>query len=424
MPRLLGSRSFAWFLPCYAIVLLLAAPHLSFWLDEVLTLTGAVQPDLPSLLENLRKQQGATPLAFLVPHWTIQLFGLSQLSARLPSILASVAACPALFLIARYVGLQVPIYPVAVFALWPLQFRYALEARPYALALCLGLWLTLALLRKSHWSIYVLLTIAMGLTHPYALVIPAAHLAWSLLHDRPRAILPAAALALACLALLPWYAHFSADWHAQSTEQQLAFANPRAILVFLRELSGSGYIGTAILFAGVALGFRHALEPRHFWITCVVLPLIAVPLANIAFDYFFAIRQLIYIVPALALLFCAASGRTGKLLLYGFLAASVYSNIAWFQRPREDWSAAANSIASEVSRGTCIQFVGDSQKLFVFFHPELASHLCTADAPRVVLAGSSYEPTQAATQAALVARGLSKQSGQSFVAPTIEVYGR
>ena len=424
MPRLLGSRSLAWFLPCYAVVLLLAAPQLSFWLDEVLTLTGASQPDLPSLMENLRKQQGATPLAFLIPHWTIQLFGFSQLTARLPSILASIAACPALFLIARNIGLQVPIFPVVVFALWPLQFRYALEARPYALALCLGLWLTRAFLTKSHWSIYLLLTIAMGFTHPYALVIPAVHLLWSFLHDRPRAILPAAALALACLTLLPWYAHFSADWRAQSTEQQLALANPRAILVFLRELSGSGYIGTAILFAGVALGLRRPLEPKRFWIAWAVLPLVAVPLANIAFDYFFAIRQLIYILPALTLLFCAASGRAGKTLLCGFLAASAYANIAWFQRPREDWSAASNAIATEVARGSCVQFVGDAQKLFVFFHPELSSHLCAADAPRVVLAGSSYEPTQAAARAALLTRGLSKQSARTYVAPTIEVYGR
>jgi type IV secretory pathway TrbD component len=371
-------------------------------------------------MENLRKQQGATPLAFLIPHWTIQIFGLSHLTTRLPSILASVAACPALFLIARHIDLQVPIFPVVVFALWPLQFRYALEARPYALALCL----TLAFLRKSHWSIYVLLTIAMGLTHP-ALVIPAAHLVWTLLHDRPRAILPGAALALACLTLLPWYhAHFSAGWRAQSAEQQLAPANPRAVFVFLRELSGSGYFGTAILAAGVALGLRRPIEPKRFWLTCMALPLIAVPLANIAFDYFFAIRQLIYIVPALALLFCAASGRIGKLLLWGFLSASVYSNLAWFQRPREDWSAAANAIAAEVSRGACVQFVGDSQKLFVFFRLELAAHLCSANAPRVVLAGSSYEPAQAATQAALVTRGLTKQSEQTFVAPTIEVYGR
>jgi mannosyltransferase len=410
-------RRLLWFLLAYLVVLLLLAPHLSFWLDEVLTLTGAVQPDLASLMENLRKQQGATPLAFLIPHWTIQLFGLSQLSARLPSILAAVAACPALYVIARRAGVQRPEIPVAILALWPLQFRYALEVRPYALAQCLGLWLTLAFLSESRWWIYALLTVAMGLTHPYALVIPLAHLTWSLLTNRSRAILPALGLVLTALALAPWYIHFAADWRAQSAEQQLAFWNPRAALVFLRELSGSGYIGTAILIAGIAIGFR-SLEPRKFWLTCAIVPIIAVPLANTAFDYFFAIRQLIYILPALALLL------HGRWAIAAFLIASIYSNIIWLIRPREDWAAASAAIATEVSRGACVQFVGDSEKLFVFFRPDLASHLCAPDARRVVLAGSTYEPAQSAARAALMAAGLTKQSEQSFVAPTVEVYAR
>jgi len=408
------------FLLAYAVALLLLAPHLAFWLDEVLTLTGAVQPDFAALMENLRKQQGATPLAFLVPHWTIQVFGLSQLTARVPSILASVASLPALYLIAKRIGSERPLIPVVVFALWPLQFRYALEVRPYALALCFGLWLTLAFLERRHWSVYVLLTLAIGLAHPYALVIPAAHLLWSLLSDRPRAILPAAALALACLALLPWYAHFSADWRAQSVEQQIASWNPRAVLVFLREISGSGYIGTAILIAGVALGLRKPIEPPRFWTIAALLPILAVPLANVAFDYFFAIRQLIYILPAVAILFCMSPRR----LVQTFVVVSLFADALWLLRPREDWSAASNAITTEVSRGACVQFVGDSQKLFVFFQPELSEHLCELDEPRVVLAGSTYEPTQTAARSALVARGLARQSGQVFVAPIIEVYSR
>jgi hypothetical protein len=413
-------RRLWWFLFCYAAVLLLLAPHLSLWLDEVLTLTGAVQPDLASLMENLRKQQGATPLAFLVPHWTIELFGLSPLTARLPSILASVASLPALYFIARRAGLQEPAFPVAVFALWPLQFRYALEARPYALALCLGLWLTFAFLEKSHGWIYGLLVLLMGLTHPYSLVIPAAHLAWSLLHDRSRAILPAAALALTVLALLPWYAHFSAGWRGQSTEQQLAMWNPRAVLVFLREISGGGYIGAAILLAGIAVGWREPLNFRALWISSALLALFAVPVANIAFDYFFAIRQLIYILPALAILFCVFPRK----LLPVFLLVSLYSNLVWLTRPREDWSAASDLIATEVSNGACVRFVGDSEKLFAFFHPELHAHVCPFDAPRVVLAGSTYEPTQAASQAALIVQGFRKQSAQTFVSPIVEVYAR
>jgi hypothetical protein len=413
-------RSAWWFAFGYALVLMLLAPHLSFWLDEVLTLTGAVQPDLASLMENLRKQQGATPLAFLVPHWFVGMFGVSPLTARLPSILASAASMPALYSLARSAGVAVPGFAVAVFALWPLQLRYALEARPYALALCLGLWLTHAFLKRSHWSVYGLLTVAMGLTHPYSLVIPAAHFVWSLLHDRSRATLPLAALVVTGLALAPWYAHFSAGWREQSALQQLGLRNPRAVLVFLREISGSGYIGTALLVGGIVRGWGWAFESRRFWLISAVLPLIAVPVANIAFDYFFAIRQLIYILPALVILFSVKPRH----FLLGFLVASLHGDVSWYLRPRENWSAASNALAEKSSQGGCVQFVGDSQKLFVFFRPELAARLCPLDAVRVVLAGSTYEPEQAAARAALLARGLRQQSVQTFEAPTVEVYSQ
>jgi mannosyltransferase len=362
-------RAVVWFAAGYALALMLLAPHLSFWLDEVLTLTGAAQPDLASLMENLRKQQGATPLAFLIPHWTIGVTGLSPLTARLPSILASAASMPAMFLLARQAGLAFPGLAIAVFALWPLQFRYALEARPYAMALCLGMWLTVAFLRRWHWAIYTLLAVAMGLTHPYSLVIAASHLVWSGLYDRSRAMLPAGALLAAGAVLAPWYAHFSAGWRSRA-RQQLARWNPRAALVFVREISGSGYVGAALLLAGMVLGARSFLEQRRFWVVAVVLPLLAIPTANVAFDYFFAIRQLVYVVPALVLLFCAAP----RWVVAAFLVVSLYSDMVWYRRPREDWAAASSAIAEE----RCVQFVGDSHKLFVFFRPELAGRSCAA----------------------------------------------
>jgi hypothetical protein len=408
------------FAAAYAAALMLLAPHLSYWLDEVLTLMGAVEPDLASLMENLRKQQGATPLAFLIPHWTIGVTGLSALTARLPSIIASAASLPAMYWLARRAGLPAPALAVVVFALWPLQLRYALEARPYAMALCLAMWLTVAFWGRAHGAVYVLLTVAIGLTHPYSLVIPAAHLLWSVLQDRSRAVLPAAALLAAGAVLAPWYAHFSEGWREQSALQQLARWNPRAALVFVREISGSGYVGAALLLAGIVLGRRAVLGQRRFWVVLAVFPLFAIPTANVAFDYFFAIRQLVYVVPALVLLFCAAP----RWVVAVFLVVSLYSDVAWYLRPREDWSAASDAIVAEASETACVQFVGDSQKLFVFFRPELARRLCDGDAPRVVLAGSTYEVDQTAAQAALVARGLHRVSERRWIAPIIEVYSQ
>ncbi|MEI9812115.1 MAG: hypothetical protein WDO18_05315 [Acidobacteriota bacterium] len=423
--KLCGSRALFWFVIVYAALLLFLAPCLTLWLDEILTLTGAVQPNLASMMENLRKQQGASPLAFLIPHWTIALLGLSNFTARITSVIPAVASCPAIFLLARRAGLAYPILAVAIFALWPLEFRYALEARPYALALCLGLWLTVAFLAGANAILYISITLAMALTHPYALVFPLAHLVYAFARQRSLARTPAIAIALSVLVLLPWYAHFRDDWRTVSAEQELSPTNWRAPLVFLREISGSGYFGAAILITGIALGLRR-IQLRPLWIALALVPLIAIPLANIAFDYFFAVRQVIYALPALALLFTAGTDhpRATRCLAIAFLIASVYADVRWFTRPREDWSAAANAAVTEVNKGACIAYVADAEKLYMFFRPELAAHHCEPGAPRVILAGSTYETAthQSAARAILTSRGLTRQSQQSFEGPTLEIY--
>lgn len=399
-----------WLMALYFVLLLFLAPRLSLWLDEILTLAGALSPDL---MENLRQQQGATPLAFLVPRWVIGLGGFSNLTARLPSIIASTAACPAVYWLARRSGIKRPLLAVLVFALWPLQFRYAIEARPYAMAMCLGLWLTVTLLAEMRAVVYVLLTLAIAMTHPYALVISASHLVWSFAFDKRRMPLILTALGISLACLLPWYLHFREDWRAMSAQQQLSFTNWRAILVFLREFSGSGYIGAAILFAGIALSLR---KKQPFWLVGVVVPMALIPMANIAFDYFFAIRQMIYILPACTILFMVGTESWGKpFLLCVFLVASIYSDVRWFQRPREDWAAAADAAASE----PCIVFVGDSARLYTFFRPELSRSVCGPDPQRLVVAGSRYE-SQA--RAKLLTPGFTKQSEQSFNGPYIEVF--
>lgn len=423
--RLFGSRALVWFLPVYTLLLLLAAPHLSFWLDEVLTLSAAREPDLAAMWVNLQKQQGATPLAFLIPRWAMQLLGFSLWSSRLPSIVAAVTACPAVFLLARRAGVVKPFAAVLVFAFWPLQVRYALEVRPYALAVCFSAWLTVIFVERWSRAFYVFLVIALALTHPYGLFLPLAHLAWAMLYERERALLPASALALGGAALLPWYLHFQDGWRAMSAQQQLGALNWRAPLVFLREISGSGYLGTALLAIG--LWFARSLASARFWWLALAVPMIAVPMANVAFDYFFAVRQLIFVLPLLALLFVAgteAARSRGRWLVCAFIAASIYANVAWFTRPREDWNAAADVAATEVARGACVRFVGDSQKLFVVFHPELAQSVCPTSADRVVIVGSSYESAADDSAAHELVQGMTKQSERQFVAPRIEVFAR
>lgn len=414
------SRALRWFLLLYALVLMLAAPRISWWLDEVLTLSGAKEPSFAAMMVNLEKQQGAVPFAFLIPRWAGQLFGFTLLAARLSSILATVVACPAVYVLARRANLAYPLIAVLVFALWPLEFRYALEVRPYAVAVCLCSWLMVVYLdRWSTWT-YVAMSVVLALTQPYALFLVVGHAAWSLIFDRSRLSVPVISLVVSAAVLTPWYLHFQEGWRAMSVRQGISDWNPRAVLVFLREISGSGYFGTAVLAVGLAFARRMT---ARWWIP-VAIAILLVPVANFAFDYFFAVRQLIFVVPLLAVLFAAgaeALGTSGKCLITAFLIASMIANVNWFLRPREDWAAASDAIAAELERGACLRFVGDSEKLFVVFRPELHTQSCDG-ASRVVIAGSTYEPAAEQAAAATTLQGWTRVERHAFVAPYVEVY--
>jgi hypothetical protein len=220
------------------------------------------------------------------------------------------------------------------------------------------------------------------------------------------------ALVLSTLVLAPWYVYFRQDWRLNPV-QQLASFDPKSALVFMREISGSGYFGVTILIAGVALALR---RPQRFWVLCIAVPILAVFVADIALHYFFATRQLIFILPALALLFTLGGNR---FLVAAFLAASLYEDTRWFQKPRENWQAAADAIQHEVSGGACVIFLGSSDLLHLFFHPGLGSRTWSTPQDRVVVATSPYVESSRYTPP-----GLTLQSKRSFGGPVVEVYAR
>lgn len=431
--RLFGSRSLFWFLAAYAIVLCVLLPVLSLWLDEVMTLTAAYKPTMGAMLDYIRLFAGATPLTVLPARWTSQLLGQSAFTARLPSAVASLVACPAVFLLARRMQLKMPVLAVAAFSVFPLQLRYALEARPYALALSLTVWATEVYLRWQDrpgqrslvWMYAVLIALAV-LAQPYAIFVAVAHLFWYAYSQRRMPTAPLCGILLALGLLSPWYLYYHDAWTAQMAEENLTTWNWKSVLVLLRELSGSGYAGTALLGAVLVFGVRALSVPRRFWLCLGLTPLLILPIANLAFGYFFAIRQVIYIVPVLALLVASAAGfpgRWGKVLVAASLGASLIGDWNWFHKPREDWRAAADAISVELALGGCVVFAGDSTPLYLLFHPELETRQCRTASDRVVVGTIPYgAPSYDAAVAPLFARGLTKRSEQPFDGPRVEVF--
>jgi hypothetical protein len=155
------------------------------------------------------------------------------------------------------------------------------------------------------------------------------------------------------------------------------------------------------------------------------------PLADIVFSYFFAVRQVIFILAPLALLFAVGAeslGKAGKGLLVVFLAAALYEDFNWMTRPRENWQAAASVVSRAIEDGGCVVFVpNDAFRLYTYFEPELLSRQCgTDESGQVILAISHYgsDTEYDTARQALTARGYVKESETAFDGPRVELYHR
>jgi mannosyltransferase len=428
------------FLAVYACALAALLPVLSLWLDEIYDLMVARMDHLADVLAYVPHVSGNVPLNYVVQFGSVHLLGFSAFTGRLPSAISSVMACAGIFVLARKLGFRWPVLAAAIFALFPLQLRYALEARPYELALCLSIWATVAFLRVveqpgsvARAALYAL-GIAAGLfAFPYTVFVPLAHLAWASLVSyrttRWQPLLAAAlALGIAGLVFAPWYLHSAASWRTAVAIGQLkGTITLRALPMILRELVAAGYIGSLLVLAG----FAYSLTRRQdwpLWLLYLMVPIVCAVAADAWFGYFLAIRQMIFILAPLALLFTAGvealPRRPAAILTGALLIALIAGNISFFRRPREDWRTAAVVLESE----PCIVYSPpDSRLLYAFFVPDLANRECASgQAPRVALAISPYAPKNSITerQRQLTESGYTERADFNPATPRIEIYTR
>ncbi|HMJ61947.1 MAG TPA: glycosyltransferase family 39 protein [Bryobacteraceae bacterium] len=410
---------------------------MSLWLDEILDLIGVRFYDLPRLLEYVPKNSGGVPLGYLVQVASVRALGYSPFSGRLPSAVFSVLGAVGIVLLAKRFGLRWPALALTVFCLFPLQLRYALEARPYSQALAISIWMTLAFMRLREtptWTRALLYwaCIVTGLyTQPYSVFVAMAHFCWVILlpgNATKRRLLwtAGAALLLAAVAFLPWYLYAHQFWR-QSIETSgfRSTINFKTPLFIIRELIGAGYPGALLVLAGACAGlatrFRDGRDAL-FWTLQLACPVLFALLADGLFGYFLAIRQMIFLLVPLAILFAAglelliARWRVPA-AIYGCLliAILIYGNVRFFTRPREDWKAASSLLAQEGRQGRCTIFLpADSARLYEFFNPDVSNRPCPSDlttARVVTIAISPYQSAaaQRELQVHLSGLGFSRQ---------------
>jgi hypothetical protein len=442
-------RGFALVLAIYTAGLLAIVPRLPLWLDEVLGLIGVRYAHLNSLVDYISHMPGGVPLTYATQWAVVKLLGYSIYSGRLTSVASSVLAAAAVFALARRLPLRHPLAAVLVYCLLPLQFRYALEARPYGLALCLSVWATVCFFRllekptAARAAAYALCLIGGLYSQPYTFFVPVAHVSWALMsHKKVGAkfagFITAVVIASA-VAFVPWYLYARSGWHETAASYH-SHIDWKSGLLILHELSGAGYIGTLVLVTASVLGIRRGLrtrEERLFWSLYLAVPVAGAIAGDLLFGYFVAIRQVLFIVAPLALLSVlgveslprTSSLFPGRIAAIVLLATVIVGDISFLRRPREDWEAAARVLAEAANRGACLMFVPDTSSLYEFFQPRVSEARCTTESlQRVSEVDVAINPYDAGQLSSVVERlevaGFARSAVLNLRKPEIYMFRR
>lgn len=137
--RRIGDRALFWMVCASAFLVFIAGSWVpSYWYDEAATLQLA-RLSIPDMFAFVGQRDAVHVAYALLMHGWIGIFGESELSARMPSVLASALATGGIMLLVRRLGgARGPaVFAAVLFALLPRTLIQAIEARSYAIAVAL-----------------------------------------------------------------------------------------------------------------------------------------------------------------------------------------------------------------------------------------------------------------------------------------------
>jgi hypothetical protein len=438
-----SSRRLVVFFALYCALVAALLPVLPLWLDEILDLKSVRDLGFSQLIAAIPQNSGGVPLGYIAQFAAVHLLGFSKFSGRLPSAVFSAASVVGVYYLAKSYGRRAAICAAALIALFPLQLRYAVEARPYSQALCLSIWATVVLLRfdakprLSAYIAYVALIIAAIYSQPYSIFVPVAHAVWTLLVPgrRKNLLFVCTSLAITAVAFLPWYVFAAHLWHESLREYGFSFGIHWPLLV-LKELVGGGYWGAAFVLPFAYYGFRSAKSVKpllSLHVLGIVVPLVLAIASDAALGYFLAIRQMIYITPFLAVLCGIGAARLleerslwARCLVTALFLVLIGGDFHYFLKPHENWEQAARYLDRETSnRSRCVIFVpAGSIGFYSFFAPGLISRSAPdyKSCNRLTVAISPYDAKSRESIAQLEREGYKLVSQASFNGPQVFEY--
>ncbi|MEH1012974.1 glycosyltransferase family 39 protein [Micromonospora sp. CPCC 206060] len=295
----------------------------ALWTDELAT-WGVARSSWSEMFALLRWVDAIIGPYYALVHGWAELAGTSDTALRLPSVLAMAGAAALIGALgARLASPRAGLTAGLLFALLPTSSRFAQEARVYAFVVLCAALATYLLVRAVtrprlwRWLAYLLAVAALGLLHPIALLLLAAH-GWVVLaHYRGRTVgwlLAATVGALPALPLLRL---------GNQQKSQVAWIPPadvQTLLTLPREIFGVAWVGLLVgLLALFSLPLRRPVATLTAWATVPILGLYAAAQVT----PLFLPRYLLFTLPAWALLAGVALGRVHVGLTIGTLAVII-----------------------------------------------------------------------------------------------------
>lgn len=371
-------------------------PANSLWVDEFATLKIVTLP-FSEILRASAEVNFCPPLYFWLVHGVISVFGESETSLRLVSVLAGVLTIPAAWLLAREVTEDsgVAWLCATLLAFNPLHLWYSQEARPYALLVLVGAVALLFFLRAArtngvaHWTGFVGSMSLVLLTHPVGLTLLGVTWVWALLWPRRAAVLRPLSIAtvLVGLACAP-FALPVADAVARAAgvhsppRPLTGLELPYTLLTFvggysfgppLREIQNVGagaavrrhFLESAAGAAAVAglllLALRYRSPSRKYFAVLLFLPILGMLLGSAtsgkAYQVRYAVVGLIGYCALVAGALRALPLKIGRACIAVLLALSIWADVQWYVSPaywKDDSRAVVGWLAERLPQGASV----------------------------------------------------------------------
>ena len=387
------------------------------WTDELIQIEHSRPGSFLGILRGVTLDRGGTPLDYLVQHVVMSVVGVDEFGARVHaaifgSLTVAMVYCLCRLLFAPNVSLIAGI----LYAVYPLHHHYSQEGRPYALFVFLTVtayflfikcisngsaryWAMLAItltlsLYTSYYTIFVIFSQTVFLVlcrlnafdHIESFVSPSANRIFA-------KYLLCAFAALICFA--PWTI-FGVNT-VYGYEPSPETFNLRLLTRVIKELGNGSFPLAGIYAVAIGFGIRQFKSINdHGWLALLIawgaLPLPLIFLLLWYKDYFFAIRQVLFMTPALVIiaaygivriseLFPLRPGLSRKVsvLLFALLiTASLVVIGLHVDDRRPDIRAAAHFVQSRVLDFENVMAPGLAPGI-EFYAPELSSRLLIPD---------------------------------------------